>query len=346
MQIGILDMSEIGSMSEDFISINIIGQSPAFLDVISTVRQVASHDVVVSIYGETGTGKELVARSLHYSGARATGPFIPVNCGTLSDNLFESELFGHEKGAFTDARQEHQGLVEQANGGTLFLDEIETLSLKGQIALLRFLQDKQFRRVGGKRIHTADVRVVVASNVHLNKLRDMPNRFREDLFYRLNVLPIRMPPLRERPEDIPLLARHFLSIFKVRFNIPTKHFSRTTMEWFLSKDWPGNVRELENTIQRGVLLAPADEICPEHLQPPSLNYDTPVDKALPGIYFLDYKKAKEQAVNAFERDYLSNLMSRTSGNISTAAKHANTERSSLSRLLKKYQINPLHYRSI
>jgi DNA-binding NtrC family response regulator len=333
-------------MFTELVTINMIGQSRAFLHVISVVKRIASHDVVVAIYGETGTGKELVAHSLHYCSARASGPFIPVNCGTLPDNLFESELFGHERGAFTDAHQEHQGLVEQASGGTLFLDEIETLSLKGQVALLRFLQDKQFRRVGGKRMRTADVRILVASNVHLDELRDKPNRFREDLFYRLNVLPIRIPPLRERPEDIPLLARYFLTIFKVRFDTPGKHFAKTSMEWLLSRDWPGNVRELENTIQRGVLLAPTDEIHPEHLQPPSVERVVPTDKSIPDIYCMDYKKAKAQVIDAFELDYLSNLMSRTSGNITCAAQYANTERSSLSRLLKKYQINPLHYHSI
>lgn len=346
MVIGIMDMSRSDTKFADSFSINMIGQSRSLLDVISTVRQIANHDVVVSIYGETGTGKELVARSLHYSSSRASGPFIPVNCGTLPDNLFESELFGHEKGAFTDAHQEHPGLVEQANGGTLFLDEIEVLSLKGQVSLLRFLQDKQFRRVGGKRMRTADVRILVASNIHLEELRDNPNRFREDLFYRLNVLPIRIPPLRERPEDIPLLAKHFLTIYKVRFDTPGKYFAKESTDYLFSRDWPGNVRELENSIQRGVLLAPTDEIRPEHVQPPSVVHDTQTDKTAPDIYSLDYKKAKAQVIEAFERDYLSNLMSRTSGNITCAAQHANKERSSLSRLLKKYQINPQQYHSL
>ena len=341
-----MDLGQSDTMFADFLTINLIGRSRALLDVITTVKRIADHDVVVSIYGETGTGKELVARSLHYSSTRATGPFIPVNCGTLPDNLFESELFGHEKGAFTDARQEHPGLVEQAHGGTLFLDEIEVLSLKGQVALLRFLQDKQFRRVGGEQMRTADVRILVASNVHMDELRDNPDQFREDLFYRLNVLPIRIPPLRERPEDIPLLAKHFLTIFKVRFDTPGKHFANTAMKWLLNRSWPGNVRELENTIQRGILLAPTGEILPEHLQPPSLSRDSPTDETHSDIYCMDYKKAKAQVIEAFERDYLSNLMSRTAGNITRAAQHAKKERSSLSRLLKKLQINPLHYHSI
>ncbi|NNK14022.1 MAG: sigma-54-dependent Fis family transcriptional regulator [Desulfofustis sp.] len=327
-------------MSTDIASINLIGQSRAILDVLATVKRIADFDVVVSIYGETGTGKELVARSIHYCGKRSAGPFIPVNCGALQDNLFESELFGHEKGAFTDARHEHPGLIEQADTGTLFLDEIEALSPKGQVALLRFLQDKQYRRIGGKLLRSADVRIIVASNVNLDVLRGELGQFREDLFYRLNVLPVCVPPLRERPEDIPLLAKHFLMAFKAGFNMPGKYLGRASMEWLSDRTWPGNVRELENTIQRGVLLASEDEILPEHLQPPATTACAQPDEPLSDLNHMSFSEAKAQAIEKFEQEYLRAILRHSQGNISSAARQAKKERRALGRLIKKHQINP------
>ena len=218
--------SGVDAISAELLAINLIGKSRALRDVIATVRRIANYLCCRVNLWRTGTGKELVARSIHYTGKRASGPLIAVNCGALPDSLFESELFGHEKGAFTDARTEYSGLIQQAESGTLFLDEIETLPTKGQVALLRFLQDGQYRRVGGKRLLNADVRIIVASNVHLDKLRALPGQFREDLYYRINVLPIRIPPLRERREDILPLAEYFLEKFRVCFNLRCKRLSQ------------------------------------------------------------------------------------------------------------------------
>jgi DNA-binding NtrC family response regulator len=337
--------SGVDAISAELLAINLIGKSRALRDVIATVRRIANYDVVVSIYGETGTGKELVARSIHYTGKRAAGPLIAVNCGALPDSLFESELFGHEKGAFTDARTEHSGLIQQAESGTLFLDEIETLPTKGQVALLRFLQDGQYRRVGGKRLLNADVRIIVASNVHLDNLLALPGQFREDLYYRINVLPIQIPPLRERREDILPLAEFFLEKFRVCFNLRCKHLSQAGMDWLSNWDWPGNVRELANCIQRGLLLSTSGEIFPEHLQPHCATIVRPMKQTMDGINHLPFNEAKTQAVEAFEWDYLQTAMRHSKGNICRAAAHIHKERSALGKLLKKHQIDPASFKS-
>ena len=327
------------SVSRDPFAINVVGCSIAFLDVMTTVKRLADYDIVVSICGETGTGKELIARSLHYNSSRSSGPFIPVNCGALPDNLFESELFGYEKGAFTDAKHAHPGLIEQADKGTLFLDEIEALSSKGQVALLRFIQDKQYRRIGGTLLRTADVRIIHASNVPLDELT-YRGRFREDLFYRLNVFPIRIPPLRERPDDIPPLANHFLTIFKARFVMPRKYLGSQSIDWMVCRDWPGNVRELENTVQRGVLMASHDEIGPEDLMPRAAPIANSLPEAKSDVSHLMFNEAKRQIIEKFERDYLLSILSRSAGNVTRAAQYAHKERRELGRLLKKHGIRP------
>jgi DNA-binding NtrC family response regulator len=329
----------------DLLGINLIGQSPALLDVIDLIRRIACHDVTVAIYGETGTGKELVAQALHYTSARAAGPFIPVNCGALTDSLFESELFGHERGAFTDARREHAGLVEQALGGTLFLDEIEALSPRGQVALLRFLQDRSYRKVGGRQQLQASVRIIVASNIAPEQLLADHEHFREDLFYRLNVLPLHIPPLRERREDIALLAQHFLTIYRTRFDLPGKIIGDAGMTWLQDQDWPGNVRELENTLQRGLLLAEGDEIGPHHLQlsAESDTADGMLDTA--SLQSLPFNEARAHVLESFEHDYLQELLARSGGNVTRAARKAGKERRTLGRLLKKHHINPTRYSS-
>ena len=320
--------------------INLIGQSDGFLGVLDTVKRVANFDVVVSIYGETGTGKELIARTLHYLSGRKGGPFEPVNCGAIPDTLFESQLFGHKRGAFTDANADRKGFIAQAEGGTLFLDEVEALSPKGQVALLRFLQDMSFQRVGGTKLHTADVRVVVASNVDLNELSQSLGGFREDLFYRLNVLPIRIPPLRERRDDIPLLAKHFLDRFRASFKLPHKRFGEAAIDWLADNDWPGNVREMENTIQRGILLANDDEIQPCHLMAEDASGDGVVTSThADTVNRLSFKAAKQQVVDRFEREYLQSLLLQFDGNLTRAAQHAETERRTLGRLLKKHSID-------
>lgn len=325
------------SPSAGLLPINLVGKSEALLHVIDTVRRIAEYDVTVSIYGETGTGKELVARALHYLGPRADGPFVPVNCGSLPDSMIESELFGHKRGAFTDASSDRPGLIEQAIGGTLFFDEIEALSPKAQVSLLRFLQDLQFRPVGGSALKTADVRIVVASNIDLNELRR--EEFRNDLFYRLDVLPIRLPALRERNEDIPLLARHFLEKFRVRYCLQEKYLGVDAIDWCCSRDWPGNVRELQNAIHRGILLADGKEILPHHLQAEPVEASAEAATAT-SMYFRD---AKNHAIECFERDYLGRMLGRCGGNISLTAERAKMDRSTLGRLLKKHRIDYREY---
>ena len=314
---------------------NLVGRSEALLRVIDIVRRIADFDVTVSIYGETGTGKELIARALHYMSSRAAGPFVPVNCGSLHDSLVESELFGHKRGAFTDARSDRAGFIERAGGGTLFLDEIDALSNKAQVSLLRFLQDMQYERVGGNTLKVADVRVVVASNVDLTDFQQRGEEFRDDLFYRLDVMPIRLPPLRERREDIPLLVEFFLEKFKTRHGLEDKYLHPSTQQWFINQDWPGNVRQLQNCVHRGLLLTEGNEIHLRHIQP-----DVSAQSAAADLLGeLPFKDAKTQVLERFEHDYLRSIMTRCNGNITLAAQRAVTDRSTLGRLLKKHHIN-------
>ncbi|MDH5191412.1 MAG: sigma-54 dependent transcriptional regulator [Gammaproteobacteria bacterium] len=322
----------------DFIALNLIGSSPAFQDVLKTIQKIAVYDVAVSIYGETGTGKELAARAIHYLGARAAGPFIPVNCGSLPDSLLENELFGHERGAFTDARNEQAGLIAQADGGTLFLDEIEALSPKAQATLLRFIQDKQYRPLGGKQFKTADVRIVSASNEILEQMMEA-GKFRADLYYRLNVLPITLPALRHREGDIVTLAGFFLQQFQACYNTRPKRLHHLSQQLMERHDWPGNIRELENRLHRAFLISDDDVILPAHLQ---FNVDEAsleqVDLLQDEVHQLPFSMAKSNVLTQFEKEYLSALMKRSKGNVTLAARHANKERRALGRLLKKHDI--------
>ena len=327
--------SQAPDSADALLAINLVGRSEALLRVIDIVKRIAEYDVIVSIYGETGTGKELIARALHYLSSRADGPFVPVNCGSLHDSLVESELFGHKRGAFTDARSDHAGFIERARGGTLFLDEIHSLSRKAQVSLLRFLQDMQYERVGGGTLKTADVRVVVASNVDLTDFHKRGDDFRDDLFYRLDMMPIRMPPLRERREDIPLLVEHFLEKFKAHHALEDRCLGPSAQQWLMDQDWPGNVRQLQNCVHRGLLLAEGAEIDVQHLQPDHSDFAVGVDS----LGDLPFKDAKTQVLERFEHDYLRSIMVRCNGNVSLAAQRASTDRSTLGRLLKKHHIN-------
>jgi len=327
--------SQAPDPADALLAINLIGRSEALLRVIDIVKRIAEYDVVVSIYGETGTGKELIARALHYMSARADGPFIPVNCGSLHDSLVESELFGHKRGAFTDASSDRAGFIDRASGGTLFLDEIHTLSRKAQVSLLRFLQDMQYERVGGGTLKKSDARIVVASNIDLTDFQKRGAEFRDDLFYRLDMMPVRLPPLRERREDIPLLAEHFLEKFKIHHGLEDKRLSPSTQQWLVDQDWPGNVRQLQNCVHRGLLLAEGTEIGLQHLQPDHSDGAGDVDF----LGDLPFKDAKVQVLDRFEHDYLRAIMVRCNGNVSLAAQRASTDRSTLGRLLKKHHIN-------
>jgi len=243
---------------------NIIGKSPRMQEVFRLIRQVAETDATVLIQGETGTGKELIARAIHYNSLRRDKPFVAVSCAALPETLLESELFGHEKGAFTGAVRQKRGRFELANQGTFFLDEVADMPLATQSKLLRVLQEREFQRIGGTETIKTDIRLISATNTDLRKAIDQ-GRFREDLFYRLNVMPITLPPLRERPEDIPTLALHFLKKFSTTAGKSIEGISESAMSFLMKYPWPGNVRELENLMERAVILCRGDLLRLEHL---------------------------------------------------------------------------------
>jgi DNA-binding NtrC family response regulator len=328
-------------LREKFLRLNLIGESAAFDQVLRVIERVGTHHAVlpVLITGETGTGKELAARAIHYTSARADGPFVPVNCGAIPEQLIENELFGHRAGAYTDARKEHMGLVAEAHEGTLFLDEVDALPAKAQVALLRFLQDRCFRPLGGQGYKEVDVRLVAATNADLTgSVRE--GRFREDLFYRLNVATVRMPALRERADDIPLLANHFLRAVANMREGRQMYLHPASVSWMRLYDWPGNIRELENTIQRAILMSDAEvvEVLPdgdEHVHPRAWRR-----RGWQGSGDLLFAEAKTLAIEVFEREYLTGLLGRTGGNVTRAAALAGKERRALGKLLKKHNITP------
>jgi DNA-binding NtrC family response regulator len=291
----------------------------------------AGSDATVLITGETGTGKELFARGIHYHSARKGMPFIPVNCGALPDQLFENELFGHARGAFTSAFSQQRGLVAEAEGGTLFLDEVEALSSAAQAKLLRFLQDRVYRPLGSSKSKVGSVRILAATNANLwNEVEG--KRFREDLYYRMNVLSLSIPPLRERKEDIPLLVAHFLNQHRKPNGSGPAVLSGSAMQKLLAYPWPGNVRELEGTIQRSVLMCASSVI-------QSNDIDLPVSDQTNVSSSNSLREAKNCAVRDVERTYLVRTLIAFSGNISQAAKAAGKERRSFQRLLRKYGID-------
>jgi two-component system, NtrC family, response regulator GlrR len=306
----------------------LVGQSAPFLRVLQTVRGIAHADATVLIAGETGTGKELVARAIHYQSPRRGKPFIPVNCGALPDHLFENEFFGHAKGAYTDASSPEKGLVAEAEAGTLFLDEVDTLSASAQVKLLRFLQDREYRPLGRSRSATADVRLLAATNADLWQQVQI-KRFREDLYYRLNIIGLHLPPLRERPEDIPLLADHFLRRFAHHYSRASLQLAAAALHKLVDYPWPGNVRELESIMQRATLLAPSPVLQPEDIDLP-LSYQAGVSEPT------SFRTAKARVIEQFERTYLHTLLTAHQGNVTHAAHYAGEARRSLQRLLKKH----------
>jgi transcriptional regulator with PAS, ATPase and Fis domain len=292
------------------------------------VQDVAHTDATVLISGETGTGKELIARAIHYQSARRGKPFISVNCGALPDHLVENELFGHVRGAYTDASSPEKGLVAEAETGTLFLDEVDTLSLAAQVKLLRFLQDREYRPLGSAKSHTADVRIIAATNADLLQ-QIQAQRFREDLYYRLNIIALRLPPLRERTEDIPLLASHFLHRYARHYGRASLRLSGDALYKLVMHAWPGNVRELETVIQRAVILASSPVLRPVDIDLPHSSQNS-VSEAQ------SFREAKARVIEQFERTYLHNLLAAHEGNVTHAAKEAGEVRRSLQRLMKKY----------
>ncbi|HJQ32230.1 MAG TPA: sigma-54 dependent transcriptional regulator [Pyrinomonadaceae bacterium] len=328
----------------------LIGHAPAFQKAIEHLPAIARGNSTVLISGETGTGKELVARALHYLSPRAAYPFLPINCGSLPDTLLEDELFGHERGAFTDAHARRRGIIAQAERGTIFLDEVDALSAKAQVALLRVLQDKKYRSIGSNHEQQADVRILAATNASLEELV-RTGAFRPDLFYRLCIFSLHLPPLRERKEDVLLLARHFL----------LKHTAGETSRLTLSPsacaslvtyDWPGNVRELESTIIRGLHLCRAEAISAEDLglqpraaAPPAAVEAEGLSTAVAEMELRSFKAKKQEVIEVFERAYLTRLMCEHRGNVSQAARTAGKERRDLGKLLKKYRLNPKMFQS-
>jgi Nif-specific regulatory protein len=313
---------------------NIIGNSGAMREVYQAIHQVAPSDTTVMIRGESGTGKELAAHAIHYASPRRTGPFVKVNCAALSENLLESELFGHEKGAFTGAIQPRKGRLEEANGGTLFLDEVGDFSPAIQVKLLRVLQEREFERVGSNKAVRINVRVLVATNRDLEQEVDR-GAFRQDLYYRINVFPVFLPPLRDRRDDILLLADHFVELYSRRMGKNLRRISTPAINMMVAYHWPGNVRELENCIERAVLLS-TDGVIHGHHLPPSLQTSDASDTIGTG--------SLAERVELFERDIIVDAMKRSFGNLSAAARDLGTTARILGYRAKNLGIDFKRYR--
>ena len=317
---------------------DLIGQSGQMRAVFKLVETVSHSTATVLIQGESGTGKELVARAIHFRSQRKDKPFVAVNCSALTETLLESELFGHMKGAFTGATNNKKGLFEAADGGTIFLDEIGDVPPATQVRLLRVLQEGEVKRVGANEPVKVDVRVIAATHVDLAKAKDT-GKFREDLFYRLNVITIDLPPLRSRPEDVPLLAHHFLKMYASKLGKTVTGFTPRAMEALTVNRWTGNVRELENVIERAVVLTSNEVLDVEDLPPgfqESPHAGSPVEVF--SLAHLPYAQAKRLAMRAFERRYLTALLEKNNNNVSSAARAAGVDRSNFRRLLKQYEV--------
>jgi DNA-binding NtrC family response regulator len=329
------------SMQEHEIFQNLVGKSARMQRIFETVQMVAKTDLTVLITGESGTGKDLVAHAIHRLSHRNSRPFVPVNCPAVPENILESELFGYRKGAFTHASQNRIGLFQEAHRGTIFLDEIGDISTGIQTKLLRVLQEKEIKPLGDTKSIHVDVRVIGSTN------RDLPDKikkgeFREDLFYRLNVLPIEMPPLRERREDIPLLANHLLEKQSAELNRPGKKLSPELMHAFVNSQWSGNVRELENVIIRGIMFSTGDQICPEDVGlagEEKRSHCAGVKNSL-----TSYREAKEEFLRKFHEDYIGKVLVQTEGNVTQAARICGIERQALQQLMRRYGIRSEDFR--
>ncbi|MBK8814418.1 MAG: sigma-54-dependent Fis family transcriptional regulator [Methylococcaceae bacterium] len=325
---------------------NLIGKSSLFTEKLSFIKKASNCNVPILIESETGCGKEVTARAIHYIGARKSFPFIPMNCGAIPDQLIENELFGHEKGAYTDAKESQPGLTLQADGGTLFLDEIEALSMKGQVTLLRFIEDNVIKPLGATKSRKVNVRIIAASNVCLAELV-AKGQFRQDLLFRLNLLYLNLPPLRHRKEDIRALAEHFIEKFRNQYHQPNKYFHPETIKWMCEYNWPGNIRELENFVHRSFLLSEDTEIITNVYQQEiqqTLSRRKLVDRRQNFTLDASFNEAKNHALDYFEKIYLTWVISDSKGNVTQAANKAQKERRALGKLLKKHQINPNQYR--
>jgi Nif-specific regulatory protein len=314
---------------------NMIGKSQAMKELYTMISLVSETDATAFILGESGVGKELVASSIHYNSKRAQRPFIKVNCGALPDNLIESELFGHEKGAFTGAIAKREGRFEAAEGGTIFLDEIGDLPLATQVKLLRVLQEQEFERLGSSRTQKCNVRVIAATNRPLEDMIDA-GTFRADLYYRLNVFPVKVPALRERKTDIMPLCDHFAEKYAKRFGKRIERISTAAAEMLMAYAWPGNVRELENCIERAVVMSCDGVIRPQHL-PISLHLPMIDEKSERGLF--------DVVVSAVERDLITDALKMTNGNMAKAAKDLGVSERVIGLRVKEFDIDITKYKN-
>ena len=319
---------------------SIIGKHPKILEVLKLVSQVANTSATVLIQGESGTGKELIARALHFNSSRKNNAFVPVNCAALPEQLLESELFGHVRGAFTGAIKDRIGWFEKANAGTIFLDEINDMSPALQAKLLRILQTGEYSRVGDPKILKCDVRVVTATSKMLKQLVN-EGKFREELYYRLNVIDMILPPLRDRKSDIPLLIKNFLSIYSAQHGKKDLCLIKDVETMLLAYDFPGNIRELENIIQRAVVLAEGETIEIHHLPDGVQNTNF---SDVTNTEFSSFKNAKEQAITTFETQYINDGLKATKGNISRAAQIAGIDIKNFHTKMRKYKIDPVKFK--
>jgi two-component system response regulator GlrR len=311
----------------------LVGEDPDFRAMKRKISLLAQSECTVLITGETGTGKELCARSLHYLSRRARGPFLPVNCAAIPVELFERELFGHQKGAFTGAWIAQSGLVEESEGGTLFLDEIEALSLTSQAKLLRFLQDQTYYSLGSPRSRQANVRIIASTNVELRS-KMAEGTFREDLYHRLAGIGLFVPPLRQRTSDIPELVAHFWKIYMAKTDRPGRSLTQEAIEVMCQYSWPGNVRELQNVIQEIIVLGESKTVQPNDLPIPLRRSG---DGSSAGRK--SFRQGKVLAIEAFEKDYVASLLRVHQGNVTKAAHEANKDRRAFGRLIKKYDLS-------
>ncbi len=328
-------------LNEKYSFSNIIGQSAKMREVFGLISSVAKAEVTAIVQGESGTGKELVAKAIHFNGSRRNKPFVAIHCGGLPENMLESELFGHVKGAFTDAIKDRRGLLESADGGTVFLDEVGDMPAPLQVKLLRFLQEREIRRLGSDETFSVDVHLVAATNKNL--LEEVKaGRFRSDLYYRLAVVPISLPPLRERMEDLPLLVKHFIQKHGTKGGGNCVEISGEAMQAITRYAWPGNVRELENIIQHALaFLGGGEFITPAMLPRP---VQGGAEEALPlAAADRSFRDAKQQVVDSFEKIYLTDLLRKSSGNITHAAQTADMDRKNLQDLIKKHGLTPADY---
>ena len=327
---------------------NIISMSKSMLDIFDAVKKIAPTDVSVLITGESGTGKELIARAIHSRSSRKNRPFIPINCGAIPENLLESELFGHEKGSFTGAVSSKPGKFEIAEGGTIFLDEIGELPLALQVKILRFLQDHVIEKVGGQKQIQLDIRVIAATNRDLSKMIE-ERAFREDLYYRINTINVSLPPLRDRGQDILLLAMHFLHHYNSEFSRNVKTFGQSARDMLYTHRWPGNVRELENRVKRAVIMTSGRIIQPEDMDlvspDPTDEKGEQVKGSAPAFIPPEAGVSLKEARDDLEQRMITDVLLRFSGNVSAAAQELKISRPTLHDLMKKHNVDPEDFRN-